>query len=129
MPDVPRVDDTIKQGAPWDLFMTIKDDNGAPVNLTGYKGRMQIREAPNGDLIVELTTTTQPSGFSAGNGKMVLGGAAGTIASTLTKADTAALAFERATYDLFLFDGADLPIPIIEGILTLDPQVTTTVAP
>ncbi len=125
MPEVPRYDDILKQGAPWELNLTFKDDNDQPINLTGYKGKMVAREEPNGDLVFEASTTSQPSGYPAGNGYMTLGGAAGTVAVALPKSVTLALAFERAVYDLWLFDGADLPIPVIEGRLTFDPMVTS----
>ena len=34
----------IEQGATWRTVLTVKDDTGQPVDLTGYTGRMQIRE-------------------------------------------------------------------------------------
>ena len=54
---------------------------GPPVNLTSYTAKMQIRKMPSDDLIVELTTE---------NGKIELGGSAGTIRLLLTKDETAA---------------------------------------
>lgn len=47
----------IEQGADWRLVLTWKDEAGAPVNLTGYTARMQVRETYASKVkVFDLTT-------------------------------------------------------------------------
>ena len=67
---------TIDQGATLSLVLTWKDSSGNLVNLTGYTARATLRPTySSSTTIISLTTE---------NGRISLGGAAGTI--TLTQA-------------------------------------------
>jgi hypothetical protein len=108
---------TIYQGASWDLTLTWK--TGEPpvaVNLTGYTARMHIRRrlhAP--DITVALTTS---------NGRIALGGAAGTIALALTAADTTPLCSGKYVYDLELVNAAGYVTRLIQGHCHISGEVT-----
>lgn len=65
-----------------------------PIDLTGYTAHMQVRLTQY-DPIVKLDFTTT-------NGKITLGGAAGTIIISFSKADTDDGDWFRATYDLYI---------------------------
>jgi hypothetical protein len=112
MSDVGTYNFTIQQGATWTRTLTWKID-GVAVNLTGYTARMQLREA--GTLVIELTTA---------NGRIALGGAAGTITLTITAADTTALNFKTALYDLELVSGGGVVTRLLEGRVFLSREVT-----
>lgn len=105
---------TIYQGATFSHVLTWRDSSEALVNLTGYTARMQIRNRIGGDTIASLTTE---------NGKISLGGSAGTITLTIAAADTAAIT-EGGVYDLELVSGGGIVTRLLEGSVTLSKEVT-----
>jgi hypothetical protein len=84
-----------KKGATFDRTCTFKAD-GVAVNLTGYTARMQVRDLESDELVATLTTE---------NGRIILGGSAGTIRMLITAADTADLTTGRHKYDMELVSG------------------------
>lgn len=111
-----RYDFTMYQGASFDRTFTWQvGDPATAVNLTGYTGRMQVRASTAAPTtIIELTTS---------NGRMSLGGSAGTVAITVTAADTAALAPGQYVYDLELVNGSTVT-RLLEGRATISGEVT-----
>lgn len=108
-------DFTIRQGGTFSRRLTWKDDAGAPINLTGFTARMQIRTPENGSILLSLTTE---------NGGIVLGGVAGTITLAITAAATAALDWVYGRYDLELISAGGEVTPLLEGRVILDREVT-----
>jgi hypothetical protein len=109
-------DITIEQGATFSLVITYKD-NDTPVNLTGYTARMQVRSTmESATVLIELTT--------GADGRIVLGGSAGTITMTIAATDTAALTAGRAVYDLELVSGGGIVTRLIQGVCTISRNVT-----
>lgn len=108
---------TIEQGATFNPVLTWKDQAGALIDLTGYTARMQVRPTVDdtGTPLLDLDTT---------NGKIVLGGTAGTITFAVPAVDTAALVFDEAVYDLELIDGAGEVTRLLKGDVYLSPEVT-----
>lgn len=104
----------IYQGATFSRVITWKDESGALVDLTGYSARMQIRKKIDGDSIIELTTS---------NGRITLGGAAGTITLNISATDTAAL-LSNGVYDLELVASGNIVTRLLEGSVTLSREVT-----
>jgi len=96
MPAIVR-DITIEIGAVWDSPLLLKTAGGTPYDLTGATGRMQIRD-PDGALLAELSTV---------NGRLVFGGAAGTITRRLGATVTAAIQAEKGFYDMEILPGGD----------------------
>lgn len=85
------------------------------VNLTGYTARMQIRDSANGaTVLTELTTA---------NGKITLGGVAGTITLALSATETAALTWTWGQYNLELATGSHVD-RLLEGRVTVRSEVT-----
>lgn len=97
---------------------TINWKVGSPaafVNTTNYSARMQLRtsySAANASL--ELTTA---------NGRISLTNA-GVITLALTATETAALAAGRYVYDLELVSSGGLVTRLLEGVVTVSPEVT-----
>ena len=87
-----------------------------PVNLTGYTARMQIRET--------LESTTVLHEMTTEDGGITLGGAAGTIALTISATDTAAFTFDSAVYDLEVISGAGVVTEVLRGDVYLNDEVT-----
>ena len=99
----------IEQKATFRKKMTYRDKFKKPINLTGYGARMQIRAA-DGALLADL---------SVANGKITLGGAAGTIELVIPAADTAVMTFATALYDMKLIAPNGDEIRFLQGKVTL----------
>jgi hypothetical protein len=105
----------IEQGANFSQVITYKED-GVPVALTGYTARMQVRATlESASTLVELTTA---------NGRIALGGTAGTITLTISATDTAALTSGRGLYDLALVIGTGIVTRLLQGVATSSRNVT-----
>lgn len=108
---------TCEQGANFTRIITLYEPDGeTPYNLTGYQARMQVRrEVDESTILVELTTA---------NGRITLGGAAGTITLNLTASVTAAIN-DDGVYDLEIVSGANVH-RVLKGLFRLDYEVTRT---
>jgi hypothetical protein len=108
-------DITIEQGSGFSLALSYESPEGSPVNFTGSTARMHVRKKfSSPDTLVELTTA---------NGHIHLG-SNGSIQLNLTAADTAALTFSQAVYDLEIVPPTDQPYKIIKGNVFLKREVT-----
>jgi hypothetical protein len=65
--------------------------------------------------LIELTTA---------NGRIALGGAAGTITLSISATDTEALTSGRAVYDLELVSGSGIVTRLLQGVATISRNVT-----
>jgi hypothetical protein len=91
-------------------------NSATPVNLTGYTARAQLREKLDSETVL-LDLTTE-------NGRIVLGGAAGTITLQVTAAVTAAMTWRSAVFDLEMVAGDGKIRRLISGTATVSPEVT-----
>jgi hypothetical protein len=111
----------IEQGVNFDyslVFYTGNSEEDEPFNLTGYTAKMQVRStAESADLIIELSTT---------NGRIVLGGTAGTIDLLIDADDTEDLEFGEnpALYDLIITSGAGVVTRLLQGSVEYSRRVT-----
>lgn len=87
-----------------------------PVNLTGFTARMQIRETVESTTVLHSLTTE--------NGGITLGGAAGTIALTISASDTAAFTFDTAVYDLEVVSAGGVVTEVASGAVLMNDEVT-----
>ena len=111
------LDFDIPQGATFALPLTWQNEDGTPVNLTGYTARMQIRaKLEDAAFLLELTT---------GNARIVLTvPASGKFELRLTAAETAALTWTRGVYDLDLVSSGGAVTRLVSGIVRVSPEVT-----
>lgn len=86
-----------------------------PVDLTGANARMQIRAGVGGVLLLELTTEN--------DGLAITG--PGTLTRTLSAAQTAALAWTEAVYDLEVEYADGTVQRYLQGSVTVSREVTT----
>jgi len=101
------------QGATLQRQITWKDSAGAPINLSTYSARMQVRPTTDSTtLTLELTTA---------NGRLTLGGAAGTI-DILVLASAMTMTGEYV-YDLELVTGTTVT-RLLQGYFNVRPEVT-----
>lgn len=107
----------IHQGENWTMTLTLKDENGAARNLTGYTGKMQIRDKPGGTVYEELAT-------APGSG-MVIDAIYGEINLSLSMTETAALKIRNAVYDLFIYNTTGATsTPLLKGNVIVEARVT-----
>ena len=109
-------DITINQGATFELTITWKDSAGTAINLTGYSARMQVRQ--------KITDTAKLLDLSTGNGAITLGGAAGTISVVAPATSTDDITAKQGVYDLELESGSGVVTRLVQGCVTISPEVT-----
>lgn len=107
----------IEQGATFLLNLVWRDSANAPVNLTGYTARMQVRQTHKTPDPPALTLTTE-------NGGITLGGATGTVSIVAAATSTDDITFKRGVYDLELISASGIVTRLIEGVVTVTPEVT-----
>lgn len=98
----------IDQGSTFASSIDILDENDEPVVLTNYTARGQIRKHYSSTNSVSFTTTLS-------NGSLVI---------SLTAGQTANMVSGRYVYDLELVDPGNTVVRILEGIVTVTPEVT-----
>jgi hypothetical protein len=110
-----QYDLTIEAGATFTKVFRWRNAEGDPIDLTGYTARMQIRETyASPTPLVSLTT---------GSG-ITLEAADGVVNVEITADQTAALAARRGVYDLELEDASGFVTRLVEGKVTIRPEVT-----
>lgn len=107
----------IEQGTDYDKPIVWKDSAGAPVNLSGYAARMQLRPSLSSDTVL-LDLTTE-------NGGITLGGATGEIFLHFTEANTSPLT-KGGVYDLEVIIGGKVK-RLIQGAISISKEVTRNV--
>lgn len=106
----------IEQGATWRTVLTVKDDTGQPVDLTGYTARMQIRQ--------DYDTTTVLAELTTANGGITINGDNGQVTLLIADEDTAAYTWTSGVYDLELVSGSGDVTRLLQGPASLDLEVT-----
>lgn len=104
-----------EQGATFVFAFTVKTGN-TPWNLTNYTATMTVRP------YVGAPTTTVVA--TNANGKIALGGAAGTVTVTLNAATTTGFTPGKYVYDLVLNSGT-VVTRLLEGKFVVTASVTS----
>ncbi len=100
----------IDQGTTFSTSISLTDENGDAIDLTGYTGRSQMRKH---------YTSSNSQSFT-----VVLNTSEGTVALSLTPVQTANLTPGRYVYDVEVVSAANVVSRIVEGIVTVTPEVT-----
>jgi hypothetical protein len=109
-----RLNFTCPQGSTFRRTITYKIDE-IPVDLSGYEGRLQVRETHDStEYIVSLTN---------GNG-ITMGASAGTIDIFITDEVTADFITGDHVYDLEIESSGGITDRLIEGRFNVTPEVT-----
>lgn len=104
-----KVNLVIDQGTTFNTTFDIKDDAGNPIDFTGYTGTAQIRKHYTSSNAVNFTVSANSSGV---------------ITLSLTSNATNGMAAGRYVYDVEMVAPGNTTSRIVEGIVTLTPQVT-----
>lgn len=100
----------IDQGTTFSTIINLTDDNGDPIDLTGYTGDSEMRKH---------YSSSNSTSFG-----VTLGGVDGTVVLTLSANQTSNLTPGRYVYDVEVTSGANVVSRIVEGIVTVTPEVT-----
>lgn len=99
----------IDQGASFSTDLTLTDENGDMLILSGYTANSQLRKwYTSSNATVFATSVNVDSGV---------------ISLSLTANQTASLASGRYVYDVEISDGSTIS-RVVEGIITVTPNVT-----
>lgn len=107
----------VDQGATFSQVVTWKAGTpAAPVNLAGCTARMQARG--------KLADTAVLFDLTVANGGIALGDSAGTVTIKLTSAQTAAITWTSAVYDLEITFADSTVRRLLTGGIAVSPEVT-----
>lgn len=110
----------IEQGATFPLNIKWQDSDQNPINLTGYRVRMQIRQTPE-----SVTTLLSFDSNSLTTGQAIGAlNATGVIDIALSAAITTALTFRLAEWDLTVTSAGGEVTRLVEGKASVSPGVT-----
>lgn len=107
-----NIDFGVDAGSTWKISMTWNNNDGTPIDLNGYIGRMYLKRDYNKPISFEITTE---------NGRMTLG--TGTIAWTVTDEDTSTLSGQYI-YDIELQSFLGEVTRLYQGSINISPEVT-----
>lgn len=103
-----KVNLIIDQGTTFNTIIELTDENNDFLNVTGYSAAGQIRKHPGSNSAVSFSTALS-------NGQLVI---------SLSSSQTSNIAAGRYSYDVELTDPTNSRIRVIEGIVTVTPEVT-----
>ena len=101
----------IDQGSDYVNVVTVESANGAPLDLTGYTARSQIRKSYTSSIAYNFTA-------SIPNPQL------GEISLSLTAAASEAIPAGRYLYDVEITSDQNVKTRVVEGIATITPQIT-----
>jgi len=100
----------IGQGTVYITNITLTDDSGAALDLTGYTGAGQIRKYYTSNQAVDFGINIDENN--------------GVLTIQLTSDQTNDMEAGRYVYDIELTDSANIVSRVLEGIVTITPGVT-----
>ena len=106
----------VDQNATFSFIVEYKDNNGAPIDLTGATAKMQVRDTKGGSKLA--FSLTSPSGgiiIDPTNGKLTI---------KITPTQTNKLFYPKSSYDIMVTDSNANKIKLLEGFITLSRSVT-----
>lgn len=109
---MPYVELQIDQGTTFETTMNISNDDGTFIDITDYEFDSQIRKSYYSSNPAATITT---SIHDAANGEVKL---------SLNAAQTANIKAGRYLYDVKMITPDDVITRVIEGIITVTPQIT-----
>ncbi|WP_047474688.1 hypothetical protein, partial [Delftia sp. ZNC0008] len=107
---------TIYQGATFRRRLRWLNPDKTPIDLTGCTARMQVRE--------EIESTAALLELTTENGRIALGGTAGTVDLLVDASTTAAIAWTGGVFDLEIVHPSGAVTRLAEGSCCVSPEVT-----
>jgi hypothetical protein len=104
-----KVNLVIDQGTTFTSNFLVNDDDGNAVDLSIYTARSQLRKHYTSSNSTSFTVTANSTGY---------------VTLTLSANTTTGLAAGRYVYDVELVDASNVVSRILEGMITVTPEVT-----
>jgi phage baseplate assembly protein gpV len=105
----------IEQGATLSKNFVWKTSDGAPIDLTNYAGKLQVRSSVTSDTVL-LEMSTQ-------NGRIQLGGTAGTIVLAMANTETSAITWLRGVYSFELTAPDGTVTRLLDGSISVSREI------
>lgn len=100
----------IDQGSDFSSEMTLENDDGTPMNISGFNIRSQFRKSYNSVIGYDFVTTI----INAAQGKFTL---------SLSGVASSAIKPGRYLYDVEVY-GSQTKTRVVEGVITISPEIT-----
>lgn len=109
---MPYAELTIDQGTTYETYLDLVADDGSAINIAGYAFAGSVRKSyyslnPTANLTITVNNSTN-----------------GNILISMNSATTSNIRAGRYLYDVKMTDTANTVTRIVEGIMTITPQVT-----
>ena len=101
----------LDQGSDFNSVITLTNQDGSVLNLTGYTVKSQFRKSYNSSSFVEFTAAVSNAGL-------------GQVSLTLTAAQSSAVAAGRYLYDVEITTSSGGRTRALEGIVVISPEIT-----
>jgi hypothetical protein len=107
-----------EEGATFSRTITWRDSNDALVNLSGYSARMQVRPT------IDDSGQTATLSLTTDNGRILLGGTAGTVTLTVSAGDMT-VPEGQYVYDLEMLSSGGVTVTrLLQGTFVVSGEVT-----
>lgn len=104
-----RVNLTIDQGADWDADIFVANENDNAIDISTYTANSQIRKHYTSTIAYDFGTATNANGA---------------VTLSMNASSTALIPAGRYVYDCELTSNTGITSRIVQGIVTIVPQVT-----
>lgn len=101
----------IDQGSDFSAIVTLNNQDGTPINLTGFTVKSQFRKSYQSSVAVDFTVSI----YNASQGKIRL---------QLSASTSSAVAAGRYLYDVEITSSANERKRALEGVVILTPEIT-----
>jgi len=99
----------VEAGATFQRQLTYTNDDGSLFDLTGFEAVLQVRETVQSEAVIDLQPTIDPE--------------TATISWEFTAEQTSALTAPSYVYAMELYGPDDLVIRLVEGAVTVSPEI------
>lgn len=104
----------IQQGTTWGISWPITDDQGNPLDVTGYTVQAQIRPSKDSAEVLHEFSTQAGNALAEQNA----------VTLSVPPATSSAWSWRNGVYDVELTDPQGRVARIAEGMVTISPEVT-----
>lgn len=121
---------TIEQGTTVNFEIAYTDSGSNKIDLTGYVGRMQIKDKIGGAttyITLSSSLAADGTGLNFSGSEGINPPTSGTIGVFISANSSSALNFSKGVYDLEIATNDTYPVVtrLLQGTVTLDKEVTT----
>jgi len=109
---MPYAELTLDQGTTFETSIDLVGDDGAAINIAGYSFQSQIRKSYYSSNVTANLTVT------------VISAPGGNINLSLNAATTSNIRAGRYLYDVKMIDADNITTRVVEGVITVTPQVS-----